>query len=410
MKSEGDENERTTTPTNCQLPEDVDTTTTTTWRRRSETTPLEGRKEGRKEGRSWPPPGRDGHPEAVGGVDGGAGFGADLVGGGGGGGEVEVEAGDEAREGDRCFEGGEGVADALAGAAAEGYVGEVGGDLVRVEAGAEPLGGVEAGPVGQVRVGEGPQEAGGVEGVGVFPVALGAVQRVDVDEEVAGPRQLGGACRRRVVCFDFRERVFVEGAPDEERRLGVHAQRLGDAEARELQGVDVLQRVRDLAVHRRVDLGAEFGKHVGCFRQLEEAPRQRGRRRLVARNQHRHQVVPQLLGRRLLAAGVHEKAQQRRIFHRRVVPLFELLDVGFFAILQRRRNALVQLRVQQVHVPGKAPLPRHDLPRARDLPVRRRRHRAVLCFSERIDRSCHDRRDLVDGVKVVVEHRLPDYV
>ena len=56
-----------------------------------------------------------------------------------------------------------------------------------------------------------------------------------------------------------------------------------------------------LAVDGRL---AQAGLHFRRLRDAEQRPRQHGRRRLVARDEHRHQVVAQLLVGRVLAAHV----------------------------------------------------------------------------------------------------------
>ena len=85
------------------------------------------------------------------------------------------------------------------------------------------------------------------------------------------------------------------------------------------------KRTRRAVAEHGVDLGDELGLRAGVLRDAEERPRQHGGRRLVARNQHRHQVVAQLLVVGLLAAHVDEEAQQRGVAH--------LFYVGFGFVL-----------------------------------------------------------------------------
>ena len=113
------------------------------------------------------------------------------------------------------------------------------------------------------------------------------------------------------------QRVVVERAPDEQRRLGVEPQALGQARARALERDDVVVAERLARADDAVDLVAHRGevsaRAPGRVEELVERPREQRGGRLVARDEHRHEVVAQLLVVRLLAAHVDEEAQQRRV-------------------------------------------------------------------------------------------------
>mmetsp|Transcript_11015 Transcript_11015/g.32868 ORF Transcript_11015/g.32868 Transcript_11015/m.32868 type:complete len:350 (-) Transcript_11015:1069-2118(-) len=286
-------------------------------RRRPSTPKSTARKEEGKSMRATLGPRNHRHPEAVARVDGGARVGADLVRRVRGPRELEVEVAHEAGERHGGLHHGELVAHALARAAAEGQEGEVGRGLRRVERAPRPLGRVVAGPVGLGGVPVGFAPAMGVEGVRVGPVAGRPVDGVERDEHVRRARHRHAHARGpqalrqvpRVRQGGLGQAVLVHGAADEQRRLRVHAERLGHREASELERLDLLPRGRRAARgQRRVQLGAQLRQQVRILRELEDAPRERRGRRLVAGDEHGHEVVPQLRRGGLLAPLVHEKS------------------------------------------------------------------------------------------------------
>mmetsp|Transcript_89997 Transcript_89997/g.268490 ORF Transcript_89997/g.268490 Transcript_89997/m.268490 type:complete len:271 (+) Transcript_89997:209-1021(+) len=234
-------------------------------------------------------PGPQLHPEPVLRVDRGAGAGPHVLWVRGGRRELEGEVAEDHGQGDGPLHHGEDVSDALARSSSERNKGVVGGGLRGVEA-ALPLGGVITLPTWHLRVLVRPQEALGIVRVRIRPVLLAALHVVDRDEEVHPPEDLrlhaGGARRQR---------VLLQRAPDQQRRLGVHPQGLREAEAHELHGLYVLVRRVLLAPKDLVDLPLHLCQELCVLRQLEEGPRERGGRGLVAGNQHRDHVVAELL-------------------------------------------------------------------------------------------------------------------
>ena len=78
----------------------------------------------------------------------------------------------------------------------------------------------------------------------------------------------------------------------------------------------------------------------------------------------------------------------------------EVVELGGVARLEALVDELVEDRVEQVHVLLELDEPRDHLLRAGDLPVRRRRQRAVLDVAERADGRLDDGRLLVDRAKL----------
>mmetsp|Transcript_47298 Transcript_47298/g.120700 ORF Transcript_47298/g.120700 Transcript_47298/m.120700 type:complete len:332 (+) Transcript_47298:87-1082(+) len=211
--------------------------------------------------------------QPVHGVDGGAGRHAD-------GGRVhvqlKVEAAHQHRERADGLKQRKLVADTLPAAAAKGEV-------------LEPRGGL---------VGDGAQRAKllphGPELVRLLPQLRGPVQVPHRDEHVVA--LLAGVAV---------EVVLLQRAADEHRRLRVQAHGLVDHACGELELLHVGQRGLAVANHT-VHLLLDPLRVLRVLGQQEEGPGEHRGRGLMARDQQRHQVVTQLLGRDVVAGGNEE--------------------------------------------------------------------------------------------------------
>mmetsp|Transcript_8221 Transcript_8221/g.23391 ORF Transcript_8221/g.23391 Transcript_8221/m.23391 type:complete len:670 (-) Transcript_8221:431-2440(-) len=345
------------------------------------------------------------HPQAVARVDGGAGVRADLGRHLRRGRELKVVAAQEHRQGHGGLEHGELVAYALARPRPERSKRKVRRVLRGVQLAAPRPGVVPLPPRSLLRVHMWPQEPLRVKVVRLRPVPPVAVDVVERDEDVRTTGDL-----RLEADATLREDVVLERAADEQRRLRVHAQALGHAEAHELEVLHLVH-VRQPIPKLRVHLLLHPSKEGGVLGELVDGPGKRGRRGLVTGDEHGHQVVAQLLRVRLLAARVHEEAQQRRVVELAVVAPLEVLDVRLLAGAERLADAVVEGAVKEVHVLLELALARDEVRGERQLPVGRRGHGAVLGLAQRGDGgSHHGGVGLALGIKVVVKNGLADDV
>ena len=289
--------------------------------------------------------------------------------------QVDVEPAADHRQGDDGLEERKLIADALALTAAEGEVREVLGDLV-----------------GHLLV---QREALGDELVGLRPEARVAMQVPDGDEEIRPRLNL----------------VPVQGhglqrPSDQHRGLRVEPHGLVDHAGGVLELHHVLDRrppVADDTVNLLLNLPHLLrvrGEEVG-------RPRQHSRRGLVPRDEQRHEVVPELLGRHVVPGG-DEKVEDGRIVAAEV-----LLDEFLVRVLHNLLGALdehVESVVDDDERFLARLLPRHEPPERRDLPVRDERHRSVLSLAKHGVHSLDHRVILLERVKVVVEHGFADDV
>mmetsp|Transcript_22735 Transcript_22735/g.50584 ORF Transcript_22735/g.50584 Transcript_22735/m.50584 type:complete len:291 (-) Transcript_22735:1026-1898(-) len=237
--------------------------------------------------------------------------------------KVEREPPEDHGEGDSRLERGELVSNALPRTAAEGEVGEVARHLVGVEeVGVHPPVRVVATPLGHIGVHVPVLRLPPLrdELVGLRPEPLVAVQVVQGDEHVHPPDDGG------LLPASLGEVVLRPTPPNEQWRLGVHPQRLGNDKSQILHFPDILVG-RCAVTYDTVDLCRDFGHFVRVLCQLEQRPGQDGGGRLVSGDEHRHQIVTKLLIVYVRPPHVDEESQQRRVLHVCVVPLFELLNV-----------------------------------------------------------------------------------
>mmetsp|Transcript_15603 Transcript_15603/g.33816 ORF Transcript_15603/g.33816 Transcript_15603/m.33816 type:complete len:481 (-) Transcript_15603:455-1897(-) len=295
------------------------------------------------------------------------------------------------------------VPHALADAAAEGQVGEVRGNLV----GVEPLNQarVEAPPPLHLRVLELGLPAHGVEGVGLVPERLGAVQVPHRNEDVRALEQLD-----LLVGGGLRQLHLLHGAPDQQGGLGVQPQRLRDGVPHQLQARQLLVLRPRAVAHHLVHLGLHLRHDLGVGGEEERRPREHGGGGLVPGHQHGHQVVAQLLVGRLLPAQVHQEPQQRRVLHLFVVHVLEVLEVRGGAALVCLADELSQHVVDQLQVRLEPSLPRHHQAGAGDVPVGEVEGGAVLRLAQHVVHGLDHGGLLLHAAKVVVEHRLADDV
>ena len=127
----------------------------------------------------------------------------------------------------------------------------------------------------------------------------------------------------------------------------------------------------------------------------------------MPRDEQRHEVVPELLGRHVVPGG-DEKVEDGRIVAAEV-----LLDEFLVRVLHNLLGALdehVESVVDDDERFLARLLPRHEPPERRDLPVRDERHRSVLSLAKHGVHSLDHRVILLERVEVVVEDSLADDV
>ena len=127
----------------------------------------------------------------------------------------------------------------------------------------------------------------------------------------------------------------------------------------------------------------------------------------MPRDEQRHQVVPQLL-RRDVVAGRDEEVENRRIVPGEVL-LDELL-VGVFHDFLGSLDEHVERVVDHDERLLARLLPWHQPLKRRHLPVRDERHAAVLSLAQHGVHRLDHRVVLLQRVEIIVEHRLADDV
>mmetsp|Transcript_267 Transcript_267/g.629 ORF Transcript_267/g.629 Transcript_267/m.629 type:complete len:501 (-) Transcript_267:579-2081(-) len=295
------------------------------------------------------------------------------------------------------------VPHALTGTSSKRQVGKIGRVFIRVQDGPVPFRRIVSCPFRDVRVGVFAQPPFGDELVRLRPepfIVMEIVQRYEhihaANHGGLPPPALG--------------QIVLGPAPaNQQGRLGVQPQRLGHDQPQILHVLDILVGGHAVAQHP-VDLGLDLGHLLRMLRQLEQRPGQHRGRGLVPRDQHGHEIVPQLLVVDVGAAHVHQKPQQRRILDVGVIALFELLDILHLARTLRAIDEVGQHRVQYVEVGVELPQTRHDLVSERQVPVRGGGHATVLGLDER---GVHglDHGGLVrDRSEFVIEHGESDDV
>mmetsp|Transcript_5626 Transcript_5626/g.7843 ORF Transcript_5626/g.7843 Transcript_5626/m.7843 type:complete len:477 (-) Transcript_5626:346-1776(-) len=326
-----------------------------------------------------------------------------LADGLGGRGEPELEPPEDQGQRAHGLQRGELVAHALARAAAKGQERKVGHHLVGIEQRLRGLR-VVARPVPDCRVGGRALEPVGVVREGLLPEVRVVVDVVHGDEQVHPAHD-----RHRVALVGLGQLVVSQRPADEQRRLGVLAQGLRDAQPHQLQFPDVLHGGRAVA-HHRVHLGLHRPQQLRLLRHLEEHPGEHGGGGLVAGDEHGHEVVAQLLARGVLPPQVHQEPQQAGVGDGVVVACLKLLQVHSVLRGQRPRHQLVQHVVEHAQVRVEPAQPRHQQPRAGQVPVGQRDLAAVLHLLQQRVHRLHDRRLLGDGAEIVVEDALADDV
>mmetsp|Transcript_7147 Transcript_7147/g.11222 ORF Transcript_7147/g.11222 Transcript_7147/m.11222 type:complete len:453 (-) Transcript_7147:652-2010(-) len=324
-----------------------------------------------------------------------------LADGLGGRGEPELEPPEDQGQRAHGLQRGELVAHALAAAAPKGQEGEVGRDLPRVQP-RHPIR-VVALPAFDARVRERPLPPGGIEPLRVLPVGRAAVQVPGRDEHVRALQQPGlpgGAPPG--------QRVRLQGAADEQRRLRVQPQGLDQRHAHQPEVLQVADGGVPAAGQHRVHFAADRRQRLRLLGEVEEAPGQHGRGGFVARDQHRHQVVPQLLARGVLPPHVHQEAQQRGVLAH--LALLQLLHVALHRGLVGQHDQLVQDVVQDLHVLLELHLAGQHVLDEGDFPVGDEAGAAVLGLLERGVHALDHGALLGHAVELVVEDRAANDV
>ena len=180
----------------------------------------------------------------------------------------------------------------------------------------------------------------------------------------------------------LRKGDVFQTSPDENGGLGVQPKRLCQTQPDQLHLLDllVIRSRRRLPVsrpHDVVDLRHHPSHQLAVLREAVQAPSQHSRGRLVARDEHRHEVVPELRIRHVRAPDVHQETQERRVLDLAVVAVLQLLQI--LRALERLRllDEAVEGLVDEVHVVLKLALPRDEDVREGQVPVRKVERRPV---------------------------------
>mmetsp|Transcript_11069 Transcript_11069/g.46135 ORF Transcript_11069/g.46135 Transcript_11069/m.46135 type:complete len:368 (-) Transcript_11069:850-1953(-) len=274
----------------------------------------------------------------------------------------------------RSLQHGELIADALARAGAERDKREVAGHLVGVQTGDEV--GVVPGPILDARVVERSLEPRRIELERLLPAVGVPVKVPHADEHVHALDEGHVRVARALGKGD----VF-QTSPDENGGLGVQPKRLRQTQPDQLHLLNLLvvrsRRRLPGRPHDVVDLRHHLSHQLAVLREAVQAPSQHSRGRLVARDEHRHEVVPELRIRHVRAPDVHQETQERRVRDLAVVAVLQLLQI--IRALERLRllDEAVEGLVDEVHVVLKLALPRDEDVRERQVPVRKVERRPV---------------------------------
>mmetsp|Transcript_10121 Transcript_10121/g.23079 ORF Transcript_10121/g.23079 Transcript_10121/m.23079 type:complete len:225 (+) Transcript_10121:406-1080(+) len=191
--------------------------------------------------------------------------------------------------------------------------------------------------------------------------------------------------------------IVVQSSADEDRGLRIQAEGLSKRQTGLLHLEDIVIR-RSPAPQHLLDLLLHRLHLLRIREEAESRPSQQSSRRLVPRDHHRHQVIPQLPLRRIGTPHVHEETEQGGILESIVVALLQRLDVLLRPGQQRFFDQLVQAVVDQLDVALEPLLPLHQRAHAeeakaehRELPVGEKKegpmlrllHQVVHCVDDR---------------------------